>query len=155
MLNREQCEAIHHASLEVLRKTGVQVFHDQAIHLLEQTGSVHIDAKLVRFEPALVEWAIAQAPSRIPLCKRGTSDVLAPLEGRKVSFGTGSDCLTYLDPRTNERRPFKAADIADCVRVVDASPEMQFCMSMGIPSDVSGSFTGGSSPSSWRTRPSR
>jgi trimethylamine--corrinoid protein Co-methyltransferase len=132
MLTREQCETIHRASLEVLRRTGVRIYHDEALDLLRETDAVTIDGNLVRFQPGLVEWALAQAPSRIPLCKRGSDEVIAPLEGREVSFGTGSDCLTYLDPRTGERRPFTAADVIDCIHVTDAMPEMQFCMSMGV-----------------------
>lgn len=135
-----QCETIHHGSLEVLRKTGVRMFYEPALRLLKQSGSARIDGNRVRFEPALVEWAVAQTPSRIALCRRGTPDVIVPLEGHKVSFGTGSDCLTYLDPRTGERRPFRLTDVTDCVRVVDAMPEIQFCMSMGIPSDVKERF---------------
>jgi trimethylamine--corrinoid protein Co-methyltransferase len=52
-----------------------------------------------------------------------------------VSFGTGSDCLTYLDPRTGERRKFVSQDVIDCIHVVDALPELQFCMSMGVFGD--------------------
>ena len=98
-----------------------------------------IDGNRVRFQPGLIEWAIQQVPSRIALCRRGTDQVVAPLEGEIVSFGTGSDCITYLDPRSGERRPFTSQDMIDCIHVVDAMPEMQFCMSMGIPSDVEGS----------------
>jgi trimethylamine--corrinoid protein Co-methyltransferase len=133
MLSRDHCEVIHRQSLEILRSTGVRVFHDGALSLLRQTGEVHIeDDNRVYFEPGLVEWALRQPPSTIKLCKRGSAEVVAPLEGRRVSFGTGSDCLTYLDPRNAERRPFKPDDVIDCVHVVDACPELQFCMSMGV-----------------------
>lgn len=133
LLTRDHCELIHRQSLELLRTTGVRVFHDGALTLLRQTGEVRIeDDNRVTFQPGLVEWALRQPPSRIPLCKRGTDEVLVPLEGRKVSFGTGSDTLTYLDPRTGERRPFTRDDVIDSVHVVDACPELQFCMSMGI-----------------------
>jgi trimethylamine--corrinoid protein Co-methyltransferase len=136
MLSQEQCETIHRASLEILRRTGVRVYHDGALELLRETDAVIADGNLVRFPPGLVEWALRQAPSRVPLCRRGSDEVLAPLEGRRVSFGTGSDCPNYLDPRTGERRPFTAADLIDAVHVVDALPELSFCMSMGIPSDL-------------------
>lgn len=135
MLSQEQCQMIHRLSLEILRKTGVRVYHQEALELLKQTGAVLLDGNLVRFQPGLVEWALQQAPSRIPLCKRGSNQVIAPLEGKEVCFGTGSDCLTYLDPRTGERRPFQSQDVIDCVHVVDALPELQFCMSMGVPVD--------------------
>jgi trimethylamine:corrinoid methyltransferase-like protein len=29
MLSREQCEAVHRASLEILRRTGVRVYHQE------------------------------------------------------------------------------------------------------------------------------
>jgi trimethylamine--corrinoid protein Co-methyltransferase len=136
MLSNEQCETIHLASLEILRRTGVRVYHDEALSLLRTAGAIITDGNLVRFTPGLVEWALGQAPSRIALCGRGSHEVLAPLEGREVNFGPGSDCLNYLDPRTGQRRVFTTDDVIDCIRVVDALPELTFCMSMGIPSDL-------------------
>jgi len=136
MMSQEQCETVHRAALEILRRTGVRVFHDGALALLRDTDAVISDGNLVKFPPGLVEWALAQVPSRVPLCRRGSDQVVAPLEGRLVSFGTGSDCPNYLDPRSGERRPFTAADVVDCVHIVDALPELSFCMSMGIPGDL-------------------
>lgn len=136
ILSDEQCEAIHHASLEILRRTGVRVHHKGALDLLRQTDAVISDGNLVRFPPGLVEWALKQAPSRIALCWRGSSQVATALEGWKVHFGPGSDCINYLDPRTGERRLFRTEDLVDAIHLVDALPEMGFCMSMGIPSDL-------------------
>jgi len=136
MLRREQCEAIHDASLEILRRTGVRVYHPEALRLLRETDAVISDDNLVRLPAGLVEWALKQAPSRVALCQRGSSQVGARLEGREVNFGTGSDCPNYLDPRTGGHRPFRQADVVDCIHVVDALPELGFCMSMGIPSDL-------------------
>ncbi|MFO7741599.1 MAG: trimethylamine methyltransferase family protein [Anaerolineae bacterium] len=136
MLDDGQCRAIHLASLEILRRTGVRVYHDGALDLLRESDAVVSDENLVRLPPGLVEWALDQVPSRVALCRRGSDEVVAPLEGRQVSFGPGSDCLNYLDPRTGERRKFTAQDVIDCVRLVDALPELNFCMSMGIPADL-------------------
>jgi len=136
MLNHAQCDAIHQASLEILRRTGVRVDHPEALNLLRQTDAVITDGNLVRLPPGLVEWAVKQAPSRVVLCRRGGNQALARLEGMEVSFGTGSDCLRILDPRTGEHRLFTSQDIVDCIHLVDALPELAFCMSMGIPSDL-------------------
>jgi trimethylamine--corrinoid protein Co-methyltransferase len=136
MLSQEQCDTIHRASLEILRRTGVRLFHDEALELLRPTGAVITDENLVRFPPGLVEWALAQAPSRVPLCLRGSDQVVASLEGRLVNFGPGSDCPNFLDPRSGQLRPFTAADMVACIHVVDAQPELGFCMSMGIPADL-------------------
>jgi trimethylamine--corrinoid protein Co-methyltransferase len=139
MLNAAQCKAIHSASLEILRRTGVRVFHDEALAMLRETDAVVTDGNLVRIPAGLVEWALDQPPSRVGLCRRGTDQVAVGLEGSAVNFGTGSDCPTYLDPRSGRHRPFLTADVVDAIRVVDATGELGFCMSMGIPADLDGS----------------
>ena len=136
LFTSEQCEAVHNASLEILRRTGVRVDHAGALTLLKQTDAVITDGDLVRFPPGLVEWALKQAPSRIALCMRGSSEVAIRMEGNLVAFGTGSACPNYLDPHTATHRPFTEADVISCVRLVDALPEIDFCMSMGLPSDL-------------------
>jgi trimethylamine--corrinoid protein Co-methyltransferase len=136
LLTRTQCQSLHEASLEILRRTGVRVYHSEAVSLLQEAGAFVTDSNLVRFSPGLVEWALEQAPSRIVLCRRGSKEIQVALEGRKVNFGPGSDCPNYLDPRTGERRPFTRADVIDAIHVVDALPQLQFCMSMGIPAGI-------------------
>jgi trimethylamine--corrinoid protein Co-methyltransferase len=136
LLNRDHCEAIHLASLEILRRTGVRVHHPEALTLLRQSDAVITDESLVRFPPALVEWALKQAPSRIALCKRGTSEPAIRMEGTEVAFGSGSDCNNYLNPRTGQHELFTAKTVVDCIHLVDALPEIGFCMSMGVPSDI-------------------
>jgi trimethylamine--corrinoid protein Co-methyltransferase len=136
MLSHEQCETIHLASLEILRRSGVRVYHDEALDLLRDTDAIIGDGNCVRFPPALVEWALSQAPSRVVLCKRGSGEPAARMEGMEVSFGPGSDCRNYLNPRTGKHQLFTADTVIDCIHLVDALPEMDFCMSMGIPSDL-------------------
>ena len=136
MFGRDDCEVIHNASLEILRRTGVRVYHQAAIDLLRRSDALVDDDNLVRFPPALVEWALKQAPSEVTLCRRGTREPVMRLSADRVYYGPGSDCPNYLDPRTGRRRPFRSADVVDCIQLVDALPELDFCMSMGIPSDL-------------------
>ena len=131
----EACETVHQASLEILRRTGVRVHHPEARRLLCEAGAVLGDGNLVRFPPALIQWALDQAPPRVVLCRRGTSEPAVLLEANHVAFGPGSDCPRYLDPRTGEHRLYTSRDVVDSIRLVDALDEMDFCMSMGIPSD--------------------
>jgi len=136
LLDATGCRELHLASLEILRRTGVTLLHAEARELLSKTGECVVDGERVCFSPALVEWSLRQAPSRVVLCDRGTDKESVALQGREVNFGPGSDCPNYLDPLTGERRPFTRADLAACIRLVDALPELGFCMSMGIPSDL-------------------
>ena len=58
LMRKEHCEKIHRGALEILRRTGITVYHDEALSLLEESGGVVIDGNLVRFQPGLVEWAM-------------------------------------------------------------------------------------------------
>ncbi len=150
-LEARHCERIHQAALEILRRTGVRVFHEEALRLLSEAGCLVQDQNLVRIPAALVEWALRQPPSRISLCRRGSAEVCAPLAERSVSFGLGSDCPNYLDPLTGQRRPFTVADLQAFYRLADGLPELSFLMSAGIPADWSGSSgSSGSSASAYR-----
>ncbi len=136
LFSREQCEAVHLATIDILRRTGTRVYHREARELLKEAGCLISDETLVKYPPSLVEWAVEQAPSTIALCERGSSRAAFKLEAMNVAFGTGSDCRNYIDPRNGDYRLFKASDVVDCIRLVDACKEIDFCMSMGIPSDV-------------------
>ncbi|MGQ9502376.1 MAG: trimethylamine methyltransferase family protein [Anaerolineae bacterium] len=150
MLDAAQCEQIHLAALEVLRRTGVRVHQDEALRLLKEAGAHVSDANLVRIPAALVEWALLQAPSYIGLCARGSDQVVVSLCDRNVSFGPGSDCPNYLDPRTGQKRRFTMHDVIECIWLVDALPQLSFVMSMGIPSDIPSGEASGSLPKAYR-----
>jgi trimethylamine--corrinoid protein Co-methyltransferase len=103
--------------------------------MLKSAGAFVSDDNLVRFPAAMVEDAIASAPSRIVLSDRNGEPALF-LEGTRVHVGTGSDCLYLLDPETGEHRRFVQEDLISGYHLCDALPRIDFVMSMGIPSDV-------------------
>jgi trimethylamine---corrinoid protein Co-methyltransferase len=138
MMDADQCEKIHHTSLEILRKTGVRVHSEEALALLRDAGCTVTDGTLVRIPPGLVEWALTQAPSTIALCDRSSSVARVRLCPGESWFGPGSDCPYYLDPKDGTRRPFTLVDLDACVRLADALPQISFLMSMGIPRDYHG-----------------
>jgi trimethylamine--corrinoid protein Co-methyltransferase len=139
LLSDTQLEDLHLAALELLRRTGVDFHHQGALELLKEAGAF-VDGKRVRFPAALIEDAIATAPGRIVMCDRD-GDPAVFLEGRRVYFGTGSDCLNYLDPATGEHRRFLTQDIIDTYHVCDALPNIHFVMSNGIPTDINPALT--------------
>jgi trimethylamine--corrinoid protein Co-methyltransferase len=103
--------------------------------LLQDAGCVVTDENLVRFPAAVIENALTVAPSRIVLCSR-TSEPRVRLEGHRVYFGTGSDLPHTLDLETGERRLSLLSDVANVARLVDSLPNLDFVMSMALPSDV-------------------
>lgn len=133
-LTDEQCRLIHYASLEILERTGVLLYHQPAIDLLKKAGCI-VEDNRVRIPAHLVEWALRTAPSQIMIYDRYGKPVM-PIGDRISTFGTGSDCLNILDHGSGERRKAVLQDVVDGIRVADAMPHIDFIMSMFMPSDV-------------------
>jgi trimethylamine--corrinoid protein Co-methyltransferase len=135
MFTDAQLEEIHLASLEVLRRTGTRVFEAESLSLLQDAGCTVTDETLVRFPAAVVEDALSYVPSRIVLCNR-SGEPRVHLEGHRTYFGTGSDLPNTLDLETGERRLSLLSDVERTARLADALPNLDFVMSMALPSDV-------------------
>jgi trimethylamine--corrinoid protein Co-methyltransferase len=135
VLAESQLQDLHQGALEVLRRTGIRFHHAAALEMLQEAGAFVSDGNLVKFPAQLVEEALASVPGRIVMCDRDGKPALF-LEGSKVWFGTGSDCLNFLDPYTGEHRKFTQADIIAGYHLVDALPNIHFTMSIGLPADV-------------------
>ncbi|MCX7708174.1 MAG: trimethylamine methyltransferase family protein [Anaerolineae bacterium] len=134
-LSDDQIERLHHASLEILDRTGVCLYEPEAVALLQKKGLKVEEGNRVRIPPGLVEWALSIAPKRTVLCDRNGRRVM-PLERNNVFFGPGSDCPNVIDVRTGERRRGTLQDIVDATRVCDALPNIDFLMSFCIASDI-------------------
>lgn len=134
-LSHDQTERLHHASLEILERTGVRLYEPEAVALLEKKGADVEDGNRVRIPPGLVEWALSVAPKRTVLCDRNGRRVM-PLERNNVFYGPGSDCPNVIDVRTGERRAGTLQDIEEATRVCDALPNIDFLMSFCVASDI-------------------
>ncbi len=139
VLSADQKTQVHQATLELLRRTGVQVRVAQVRELLAKAGC-WMDGERVRIPSHLIEWAIRTAPHRVVLCDRNGNPAMH-LEGRKGYYGTGSDTPFVIDAYTGERRQAVLADVANVARLVDALPHIDFLMCMGIASDVTESIS--------------
>jgi trimethylamine--corrinoid protein Co-methyltransferase len=134
-LSAEQCQKLHNASLEILSRTGARLHDQGAIDLLAKAGASVADGNLVRVPAGLVEKAFSTVPKRVTLFNQiGESPLF--LEEGNVYYGTGSDCLSIVDHRDEERRPAVLQDVVDGITVCDALPHVDFIMSMFLPSDV-------------------
>jgi trimethylamine--corrinoid protein Co-methyltransferase len=140
ILSESQIKDIHLAALEVLRRTGIQFHHEGAVEMLKKAGAFVSAGTLVKFPASMVEDAISSVPGRVIMCDRDGEPAMF-LEGSRTSFGTGSDCLNFLDPETGEHRKFTQSDIIDGYRLCDALPNIDFLMSIGIPADVDSRLT--------------
>lgn len=134
-LTPEQCDRLHHASLEILERTGVRLYEPEALDLFKRAGAHISDGNRARIPARLVEQALAAAPRRVTLYNRDGLPVM-PVEGHHTFFGPGSDCLNVVDHRTGQRRQPKLQDVVEGVTVCNALEQVDFCMSMFLPGDV-------------------
>ena len=134
-LSDEQCQRLYWACLEILERTGVRLFDQEALDLLRKAGVSATDGNRVRIPSALVEKALMTAPKRVTLCDRHGHRVM-PVEGHRSFFGPGSDCLNIIDHRTDQRRKPMLQDVVDAMTLADALPHIDFVMCMFLPTDV-------------------
>ncbi|NLF12536.1 MAG: trimethylamine methyltransferase [Anaerolineaceae bacterium] len=134
VVNEEQLEQLHMATLELLERTGVQITHPRALEILHG-GGARVDGSRVRMPSWLVEDAIGKAPARVVLGKRNGERAVA-LEGDRVWFGPSVDCIDYLDPATGERSRFTSEHCRITTTVADALPNYTWVMTIGMADDV-------------------
>ncbi len=135
VLAEDDVKRIHTAALHLLAHTGIHLPHPEARRLLLAAGATEDKEGRVLLPQRMVEDAIAGAPSTVPwFDQTGTKEV--PLKIDNVYFGPGSDSLYVIDRITGATRRARLQDVIDNVRVVEALPEYDFVMSMGLPEDV-------------------
>ncbi len=84
VLDPEQIEAIHGASMRILSQTGIDFLHPEAHALLGRAGA-RVEDERVRFDPDMIDEAVASAPSEFSLHARNPDHDLR-VGGRHVIF---------------------------------------------------------------------
>ena len=135
VLSLEDKEKIFNAALQVLEGVGMQLFHDEALALMERAGSVVTGKQTVKIPRKQVLKAIASAPENIPVYNREGEHVM-DLGGRRAYFGTGSDLMYAYDADKGERHLTGLPDIERAARVCDALPNIDFIMSFAHPQEL-------------------
>lgn len=134
-LTKNQLSLLHEASMEIMSRTGMRFFEQQALELFKKGGAEVTDGNLVCIPSKLVEWAIQTVPKNIPIFDR-TGRPVMNLGKYRSYYGPGSDCMSIYDLDTGEHRKAVLQDVINGVRLVDALPNFDFVMSMFLPSEV-------------------
>jgi len=134
-LDQGQIDILHNASLEIMERTGMRFFDPEALDLFKKAGAKLSDENLVRIPSHLVEWAQRSVPENVNIFDRN-QQLCMMLGGDRTYYGVGSDCMSTYDLGTGEHRKAVLSDVVNGVRLVDALPNMDFVMSMFLPSDV-------------------
>lgn len=64
-LSDDQLERLHHASLEILDRTGVRLYDQEALDLMKKAGVNPVDGNLVHIPAGLVEWGCISRWGRV------------------------------------------------------------------------------------------
>lgn len=126
---------LHRASLEIMSHTGMRFHDEEALSLFKKGGATITDGNIVHIPQNLVEWALRCVPKNIAIYNQEGNPAMGLGEYRSY-FGPGSDCMHIYDINTNQRRKAVLNDVVNGVRLVDALPNLDFIMSMFLPSDI-------------------
>ncbi len=126
ILRKSDLEAVHQATLQVLRETGLRIMSASARDVFAAAGClVSETTKMVKIPEGIINDAIASAPGKVLLAARDPKgDVV--LEGKKVVFKNFATGVMVLDPYTGQRRPSTKQDLGNIARVCDAIKEVDF-----------------------------
>ncbi len=134
-LSEGQSQKLYWACLEILERTGVCLYDQEAVDLFKKAGAEVTDNNRVRIPAGMVEKAFNTVPKNVTLYDRNGNRAMQ-VGGTRSYFGTGSDCLNIIDHRTGNRRQAVLKDIEEGMTVCDALEHIDFVMCMFLPSDV-------------------
>jgi trimethylamine--corrinoid protein Co-methyltransferase len=136
ILDKNDYEKIHLATLEVLNKTGIFVDNKEALERLESSGCrIDKENQIVFYPEKLVENAIEETPSSF-LAQGRDPDKDCLLDGSNVyncNFGEG---FVINDIESGERRPTTKQDLSDYTLMCDAMPNIDLYLRGALSHDV-------------------
>lgn len=134
ILSDVKIEKLHLATLQILEKTGVTFSCQEALDLLGNAGADVSNPNRVKIPSYLIEQAIETAPKSIALYTREGEPAFVLNATAGSHFGAMPDSQDILDPRTQQRRPCYADDVAATARLIDALPNIEWLFSTGCNS---------------------
>ncbi len=109
MVSEDELEAIHDASLVVLRDTGMEFLHPTARRMWAEAGA-RVDGDRVRFDPEMIIELVAAAPEEFVLHAPDPARHL-PMGGRNLAFASVASPPNVADRaggrRTGNREDFR------------------------------------------------
>ena len=126
VLQPEDIQRIHEATLEIIETTGVRFPSPKALDIWEAHGAtVDRNTAIVKAPGALIEEALKSAPESYTLAARHPQQDL-PLDGNHVFVGTDGCGVEVIDIHTGVRRTSCLQDVAEIARIADYLEEIAF-----------------------------
>lgn len=138
VLSKDDLEAIHRATLDVLETTGIRIHSEKCLRILEEAGCTIDHKNHIALIPShLVEEALRKKSRTIRLCARNPK-YDANLDGRHVYITTDGNGTATYDPNTGQRRASTKDDIAKSAIIADALDEIHIYWPMVSAQDFPG-----------------
>lgn len=123
LFSGQELEAIHSASLQVLRRTGIKVESEEALDLFDGAGAKvmkHDGYGIVKIPDFIVAEALASTPRSGIYCGRVEEhDFLT--DGNRTSFTAGfGEQVKIIDLETRQPRDTVKQDLAEITRIQDS-----------------------------------
>jgi trimethylamine--corrinoid protein Co-methyltransferase len=135
VLDSDQVQAIHEATLRILSETGIVLTHLEAREQLTGSGAT-VRGDRVVLPPDLVGRALKSCPGQVTIRGRG---------GQRAVLGTGSlhwhnlgGAREVYEGHPRERRPATVRDVQDAARLLDALDGVTTVTPFFTPQDVPG-----------------
>ncbi len=137
VLDEDQVDAIHDASLRILEITGVRFDSENARRRLTNAGaSLHPSRKgVITFPSSMVEEALRNVPPHVTYPARERSHDIE-YDGEHMFPYTGGGDPKMIDLDTGEIRPSTYEDVATAARLGDALENNYFASSVVVANDA-------------------
>lgn len=139
LVDTRAIQSIHDGTVEIMTKVGSEIHNVEAIRLLRKAGA-SVSGSRVFIPVKLLEKCLDTTPPQVTIFDRNGNPSLA-LGENKVQYGPGSDLPYFIDEVTGEGRRAILQDVANVAKVCDSLDNIDFLMSMALPSDVNPSLT--------------
>jgi len=136
LLSKDDLDSIHWATLDVMENTGVKIYSENALKILDNAGAfVDYRKNMAKIPAHLVEEALRKAPRHIRLCARNPKFDIK-LDGKHVYFSTDGIGIATIDVETGEKRDSTKKDVATTAIIADALEDLHIYWPMVVASDV-------------------
>ena len=129
-ISADQVEAIHHASLRVLKEVGILFLNDEALSVLAEAGcDIDWDTKNVRFDPDWVMAQVGKAPAEFTITPRNPEKANI-WGGKHFNFGNVASAPNVMDldegRRVGTRKDYqnllKLSQSYNCIHFISGYP---------------------------------
>jgi trimethylamine--corrinoid protein Co-methyltransferase len=136
IMDKADLEAIHGASMEVLRKVGVRIDSEKTLDFLIRHGfEVDHKTKIVKMPESLVMDAVKSSAKNFRWHGRSERQSFDFVDG-STKFGPGAQCMHYLDPDVGQVRSATLEDGVKVCRMLDGLDSSSLGYLPLYPSDV-------------------